>query len=129
MSATFVLIVFLKITSSSEIHDEKYFCGSKDNQSSSRTLILSPNDKYLSSLILQNVTGKVVPKNEDKVYSFPVFLSGFVKDTTECITFLEVPEMFENENVLEISGYLKLKCFDRVLVFIDAKSRKPSEER
>ena len=35
--------------------------GSKEHSSITRTLILSPNDKYLSSELLNNITGKLVP--------------------------------------------------------------------
>ena len=65
-SALFILfiVLFQKAAipvNSTEIHSEKYFCGSEDHSSITRTLILSPNDKYLSSELLINITGKIVP--------------------------------------------------------------------
>ena len=56
-----LLIFFLGIfqVSTTEIHEEKYFCvGENRVETTSRILILSPNAKYLSFELLQNVTGK-----------------------------------------------------------------------
>ena len=41
--------------------------GSKEHSSMTRTLILSPNDKYLSSELLNNITGKIVPSKDTEV--------------------------------------------------------------
>ena len=56
-----LLIFFLGIfqVTTTEIHEEKYFCvGENPVETTSRILILSPNAKYLSFELLQNVTGK-----------------------------------------------------------------------
>ena len=53
--------------------------GSKEHSSITRTLILSPNDKYLSSELLNNITGKLVPSKDTKLkvkpYDYDIFLS------------------------------------------------------
>lgn len=67
---------FFCIISSSEIHDEKYFCGSKNVPSTSRILVLSPNDKFLSAFVLQNITGKL-QTSENKIGKETKYFSSF----------------------------------------------------
>ena len=67
LSALFILfIVVLNQTTfpvfSTEIHEDKYYCTSQEYPTITKTLVLSPNDKYLSSEILTNITGKTVPQ-------------------------------------------------------------------
>ena len=59
--------------------------GSKEHSSITRTLILSPNDKYLSSELLNNITGKLVPSKDTKLkvnlfdYDFLIFFPYCLK--------------------------------------------------
>ena len=59
--------------------------GSKEHSSMTRTLILSPNDKYLSSELLNNITGKLVPSKDTKLkvnpydYNFLIFCPNCLK--------------------------------------------------
>ena len=59
--------------------------GNKEHSSITRTLILSPNDKYLSSELLNNITGKLVPSKDTELkvnpfdYDFLIFFSNCLK--------------------------------------------------
>ena len=123
---------FLPISHSGDIHEDKFFCA-KSEPSTTRILVLSPYDKYLSVQALSNITGKILPPNSDKIYSFPLTLSGFVKDNerqaNQCLTLIELPEIFDNLDMLQVTNQLKKKCFDHVLLVIDTRKRRQEAEK
>ena len=125
-----LLIFFIFKSSATEIHEEKYFCHSDNNgnrvDSNSRILILSPSKTYLSFEVLQNLTGKVLLEDGEKRFSYVLTLSGFLEGS--CLTFIELPEVFENQDILEVTDHLKKRCFDKSLLFIDARFAKTQKE-
>ena len=44
------------------------------------------------------------------------------------MTFIEVPIVFENQDILEVTDHLKKRCFDKSLLFIDARFAKTQKE-
>ena len=84
--------------SSSDIYEEKYFCVSENQPSSLKYLIFSPNRKYLAPHVLMNLTGKVNVIS-DKINNFPLTISGLLHD--QCVTLIELPEMFDNIDILK----------------------------
>ena len=63
------------------------------------------------------------------MYDFPLTISGFGKDTQDCMTFLELPEIFDNQDIISVTEHLKNRCFDRIVVHIDARFRRPKVEK
>ena len=46
----------------------------------------------------------------------------------KCLTFLEVPLLFEAEDVLDFGLQLKRRCFDKILVTVDPKKEVGEEK-
>ena len=111
------------------MHQDKYHCATQDHPSETRILILSLNDKYLSLEFLQNITSRVLPENSEKSRSYPIIFSGFVKNSQNCVSFIELPELYDNLEILTAMEYLKTKCFDRSSLIIDARLTRPTEEK
>ena len=44
------------------------------------------------------------------------------------MTFIELPVVFENQDILEVTDHLKKRCFDKSLLFIDARFAKTQKE-
>ena len=94
--------LFFQPISTTELFEEKYYCGSSRTPSGPKILILGPSEKYLSMEILQNVTGKVIPEDSEKRFSYVLTLSGFLEGS--CVTFIELPTLFENQGVMAFSS-------------------------
>ena len=59
--------------------------------------------------------------SQKKIYDFPLTLSGFTQNTESCLTFIELPEIFDNQDIISTTEHVKNRCFDRVVVHIDAR--------
>ena len=94
----FFIIICFNGASSSDIYEEKYFCVSENQPSSLKYLIFSPNRKYLAPHVLMNLTGKVNVIS-DKINNFPLTISGLLHD--QCVTLIELPELFDNIDILK----------------------------
>merc|ERR1712062_444331 len=72
-----------------------------------------------------NLTGKVNVIS-DKINNFPLTISGLLHD--QCVTVIELPEMFDNIDILKTSDAIKKRCFDKSILYIDTRFEKPSKE-
>ena len=82
-------------------------------------------------IIAQNLFGNLSIKSQSKIYftggsqkkiyDFPLTLSGFAKNTESCLTFIELPEIFDNQDIISSTEHVKNRCFDRIVVHIDAR--------
>lgn len=112
-----------------QIHQEKYYCIQESAPSQSRVLVIGTNDKYLSYELLENVTGKVkLPEFGDKIYNFQVTLSGFLQKSQHCLTFIELPEVFEPKDMLDNLEQIKNRCFDHVVLAIDGRQKSEMQQ-
>ena len=59
--------------------------------------------------------------SQKKIYDFPLTLSGFTQNTESCLTFIELPEIFDNQDIISTTEHVKNRCFDRIIVHIDAR--------
>ena len=112
----FFIIICFNGASSSDIYEEKYFCVSENQPSSLKYLIFSPNRKYLAPHVLMNLTGKVNVIS-DKINNFPLTISGLLHD--QCVTLIELPELFDNIDILKtrLESILQKKDYKKMLVF------------
>lgn len=84
-----------------------------------RLLILSTHDKYLATNLLTKIEGRVaVSKQRD--YSFPVTFTGFSRsDQPKCITFIELPLLRNNQDIMDVTIQLRERCFNTTLFYIE----------
>ena len=84
-----------------------------------RVLILSTHDKYLATDLLTNITGRVeVSKQRD--YSFPVTFTGLSRsDQPKCMTFIELPLLRNNQDIMDVTIQLRERCFNTTLFYIE----------
>ena len=59
--------------------------------------------------------------SQKKIYDFALTLSGFTRNTESCLTFIELPEIFDNQDIISTTEHVKNRCFDRIIVHIDAR--------
>ena len=67
--------------------------------------------------------------SQKKIYDYPITLSGFAKNGQACMTFIELPEIFDNQDILSTTEHVKNRCFDRTIVYIDARMKRPKSEK
>ena len=84
-----------------------------------RVLILSTHDKYLATDLLTKIEGRVeVSKQRD--YSFPVTFTGFSRsDQPKCMTFIELPLLRNNQDIMDVTIQLRERCFNTTLFYIE----------
>ena len=87
-----------------------------------RILILSTHDKYLANELLSNVTG-IVSSASKRVYGFPVTFSAIAEcdENPSCVTFIELPLIRSNDDVMDISLRLRKRCFNETLFYIEGQ--------
>ena len=113
-----------------EIYDEKYSCSNvgigKSPESKGRYLILSPNDKYFATELLTDLNSKtanITAEFPEKIHGFPVTISGLAKCPSdqchECLTFIELPHLLNDADMLDALNSLKDRCFDKPIIVID----------
>ena len=88
-----------------------------------RILILSTHDKYLANELLSNVTG-IVSSASKRVYGFPVTFSAFAKcdKKPNCVSFIELPLIRNNADIMDISLRLRKRCFNETLFYIEGQN-------
>ena len=83
---------------------------------------MSTHDKYLANELLTNVTGIVSPASK-RVYGFPVTFSAFAEcdENPSCVTFIELPLIRNNDDIMDISLRLRKRCFNETLFYIEGQ--------
>lgn len=102
------------------IHDEKYQCITAEGEtqkSSKRFLLLTPHDKYYSTQFLTQYDSKIANLEDGKIHGFPVTVTGSYAES--CLTFIELPLLFNSQDFMDAFGHLKQRCFDRAIIVLD----------
>ena len=121
-------ILNLSIPATNELkyrYADRYDCAN-DTKSTHQSLILTTHDKYLSTNLLSDIVGRVSVTDVDvvgRIYGFPVIVSGLVKpEKSQCVTFIELPALFNNDDIMDANLQLEKKMFDNALMYFEWNS-------
>ena len=92
-----------------------------------RILVLSPTSQYLPNDLFID---SEIP--QEKRFSFPITHSNLISsNSTRCMTFIELPIMFTDQEMINMVNWLKDRCFDKVVVYfrVEENGSSPKMER